>query len=386
MYTRWREWVSDRWELSTLLGFGSGLLIVIAYLWRLGAKPFGASETNLVNSLSLQNIKDNPLNAPHNLLLLALKHWHHAGPTGARLISVIFALIIIVCFYLMVKFWLGRFGGWLGALMLSFTPLFMLAGRNAGNSLMVLLPIVSIVAYMWMLRGGKVSLWRLLALTLAAVLSAYSPGGLIVLIVGAIYERHNLAKLFKAASTFSLAVNIVVLLALLTPIGWASARHAATLEQFFLVPATWLGATVIVKSIGWSVLALFWHSSTHHVLQVGQLAILDATEIVLALFGFYALWSKAPKKLYPLIFIAACGVLASAINQNYDLLLVCIIPILVVAATGLRYLYLEWTRVFPRNPLPRGLALIILVTVIVVHIAWGAHYSLTAWPHSLPVR
>jgi hypothetical protein len=59
----------------------------------------------------------------------------------------------------------------------------------------------------------------------------------------------------------------------------------------------------------------------------------------------------------------------------------CLPALAILSAAGLRYLYIEWRSIFPRNPLPLSFALVIISLLVGLQVAYGLRYSLVAWPH-----
>jgi succinate dehydrogenase/fumarate reductase cytochrome b subunit len=53
---------------------------------------------------------------------------------------------------------------------------------------------------------------------------------------------------------------------------------------------------------------------------------------------------------------------------------------------GLRYLFIEWRRVFPRNPMAKYFAIALMFGLILIHVFFGIRYSLLAWPSSADTR
>jgi hypothetical protein len=87
-----------------------------------------------------------------------------------------------------------------------------------------------------------------------------------------------------------------------------------------------------------------------------------------------------------LVLLLVFSIAAAGINQDLKFLTLGLPAVGLIVAAGLRYLYIEWRSVFPRNPLPRALALVLMSTVVGLHVWLGLRYSLIAWPHTVDTR
>ena len=90
--------------------------------------------------------------------------------------------------------------------------------------------------------------------------------------------------------------------------------------------------------------------------------------------------------MYLLVFVATFGVLAAGINRNLVLLTPALAAFSVALAAGLRYLYMEWKSVFPLNPIPKYMAIVLIASLALLHVSYGLRYSLSAWPNTTETR
>lgn len=358
-------------------------LILLVFCWHLSSPaPSPAETASLHSARTAHQLLNNPVNAPHQLFEYLLQRSNHASLRLERFVSVAYFLIFIACFYYIARNWFGKFSARLGALLLAFTPLCMLVARSAGTDVMYLFPLTAVAGYMWFVRSKTMLNTKLVLLGGLAALALYEPGGPLFLLAGIIYVWPLLRKLVTVFNRKALAAAVIVFLILIAPLIAAIVKQPSLAKAILLVPAHVPTALDFLKWSAWQTLALPFKSGQHNYYQLGRTAILDITQVVLVAFGVFALWSRATSKTYLLGAATVLAILFSALNQSYTMLLFCLPALMVIATAGLRYLHLEWTGVFPRNPLPRGLALTLLFTLVGLHVLWGIHYSLTAWPHS----
>ena len=380
----------DHINRASLIGFFSSLTILFAYFRHLGSLP-GAMSSNelsvLTNSTRLRQLFDNPINLPHNSFDYLLVHFHKVNLFSIRAISVFFAIAIIYSFYTILRTWFGSFISWIGTVFFAFTPLVILAGRNGTDAILALFPLCLVACYFWILRTKKPRLSQIIFLLILTALVLYTPGGLIILGLSAVAARKNLLNISKYLGSKKVFLCALVFLVFLAPLIYGLVKSPDMAKTLVWWPSGHIPHAIdLLKNIGWNFLAFFYRSSAHNDLQVGRLAILNIAQIALAITGMYAMWSRARPKIYVIFALSVIGILASAFYQDYNVELVAIPGIAVLVTAGLRYMHIEWTTVFPRNPIPRGLALVLIFSLAILQVAWGVRYSVYAWPHSVDVK
>ncbi|MBI2592471.1 glycosyltransferase family 39 protein [Candidatus Saccharibacteria bacterium] len=363
------------------------LIIFPLYFWHIGNLTKGLSPAEVsarMASSSLQSIIDNPVYAPHKIVQYATQK--AASPTAAnlRIVSSVFAIGILFCFYVLVKGWFGRQIGFLATLILGATPWVVLLSRNASADILLLAPAVILACYYWLTKS-KSSL-SLIGLVAASALSLYVPGMVWLVVIGAVAAKSNIAKAASHLSKGRKSLATVLGLILLAPLIYGSAKSPSLLKPLFFLPDAWPQVTETIKSIAWSTLSLIWRTPAHIDILIGRLPILDYVQIILAFFGGFALYRLARNKLYILMGLIIVSVIGAGINKNPVLLTLALPATAVLVAAGLRYLYMEWRSVFPKNPIPKYLALVLLLGVVGLHIFYGLRYSLSAWPNTKETR
>lgn len=357
------------------------------YFWRLGTLTSGLGPVEVsakASSSSLRLIADDPVYAPHKILAYASQKIFGYGALALRSISVVLAILFLFCFYQLVKGWFGKMIGIFATLLLAATPWFVLIARSGGPEISLLSPIVVLASYYWLIRSKSQSAW--LALLISGGLVTYLPGGLLLILLGTVFARKKLKQAAEDLGLLQKILGTVFMLIILIPLVYAGMKNPDALKPLLLIPADWPSTWIAVKSIVWDVLALFWRTPLHADFIIGRLPMFSGAQIVLAIFGGFALLRLARSKLYLLLGMVVFGVLAAGINRNLALLSLALPAISLTVAAGLRYLYMEWRSVFPKNPLPKYLALALVTSLVAIHLFYGLRYSLIAWPNSSATR
>jgi len=363
------------------------LLIFTLYFWQLGSLTKGLSPAETVAakaSTSLNTIIDNPTYGPHKLLSYGFQKLFGHEPLQIRLSSAIFSLLFLVCFYLLIKGWFGRMIGFFAVLFIAATPWFIQLARHGSPEVLLLSPIAILAAYYWLIRSKSRSAW--LCLLVVGSLVLYVPGGLLLILLGLIFSHRNLTQAIGGFTPMRKILGALLVLILLSPLIYGTVKNPSTLKPLLLIPATWPSPLVGLKTAVWDILALFWRTPVHIDQIIGRLPIFNGAQVALAVFGSFALYKLARNKLYLLLGLSTFGITAAAFNRNL-LFLTFVLPAVAVAvAAGLRYLYMEWKSIFPKNPIPKYLAIVLIGGLVSMHIAYGLRYSLLAWPNTSATR
>ena len=361
------------------------LIFAVAFFYHLGSAPAGLNPAELAaknNSRSLSAIYHNPLYAPHQLVLLALHKLGLSGHFGLRLSSVLFAAAFTLAFYKLARHWFGKTVGLFSAVLLFSTPLFAIAGRQASTQIMLMAPVAVMAIYIWLVRSQKKPALAWFSLLIVAALSLYVPGMIWWLLAAAIINRQKLLAAIEDVPPPLAALALLLFLVLLVPAGLAVASRPDLAKSFAAMPGHWPTALQLAKNLGWMIGSLFVKTPYHSPLIIGRLPILNIIQIALLVFGFYAMWSVARRKSAALILGVVLAVILATINNNFDWLILGVPALAVFIAAGLRYLYIEWRSVFPRNPIPKSVALSLMCLLVIVQLIFGLTYSLVAWPHT----
>jgi hypothetical protein len=354
----------------------------------LGTHPAGFSSAELITKNASQNptqlLKD-PINAPHDLVAYAL---HLAGiswRTSIRLGSALIWIAFTLCYFWLVKGLFGRAIGLMGTAVFAATPLFLVMGRDGSGEILLYSVVVILAIYSWLVKSEP-SRWGLAALLIFGSLLAYVPGMLVWLAAAAIVFQKKIRVLFEDTEPLVIGTAVLVSILILIPLGMALFKDWTLIKQLALVPAHLPDPVRILKNIAWMVLALFIKTPHHSPFLIGRLPVLSITADALLVFGGFALWSAARLKLAAYAAAVAYAVILAAINDNVNILAFAVPILAVIMTAGLRYLYIEWRKIFPRNPLAKNLALTLMWLIVLVQLIFGLKYAVSAWPSTTDTR
>jgi hypothetical protein len=363
-------------------------LISLAVVYRLETVPkaINHNEKQYVQSSgTLKQVYDEPANAPHKLLILGASTIIKPKVNYLRGVSILFAILSALSFYVLCRHWFGTVIALMSCLVFLISPFFLASARAVSPEILRFAPLIVLAVYYWHLRikNGNLA-WILLLLISATAL--YVPGMIWWVIGAVIFSRKQLLNTAGKISQTAAATGLLLSALTIVPLALAFVRNWRFLYQYLVIPHNLPAPMTFLKHLAWMITSLFFRTPYHDQMLIGRLPLLSVIQLALVVFGVYALYSAARKKAFWLSASVIMGVLLAALNNNLRLLFFSLPGLGIFMAAGLRYLYIEWRSVFPKNPIPKGLAIAMLAAVVTIQALYGLTYSLVAWPAAEPTK
>jgi hypothetical protein len=384
-----RTWLGQFMSFRWLGYFALAIIIFFLFFWRLSSLTPGLAPSEVSTrsiSLGLHNIYHDPINAPHKLLQFVFLKLSPHSAISLRLPSVIAAGIFGLCFYRLASGWFGRLIGLFGTLIFISLPLFIVAGRSGSGQIMLFSPIVLSWLYVWLLKTGKSKplVWSLLILSSSVLI--YTPGIIWFIAGSLLISRKRIMAAISEIRPLVSGLSLALAGLLVAPLAASSINNPSIIKRLLLIPDHWHPATTLAKNFGQMLLTLFARTPAHNQLVLSRLPLLSVVVVVLVVFGVYAMQAAARAKAVWLGLLVLFAVTAAAVNNDLIYLALGLPAIGLLAAAGLRYLYIEWRNIFPRNPVPKTFALVLIAAVTLSQLYFGIRYALVAWPQSVATR
>jgi 4-amino-4-deoxy-L-arabinose transferase-like glycosyltransferase len=236
------------------------LLVMCLFLYHLSSLPKGLSMEESAyrsSSVALHQIYNNPINAPHKLLVWALGKAGLRGHESLRIVSVFFGAVLAAAFYLLSRGWFGKTIGILSTLIFSLTPLFMISARHGTADILLFSPIILMASYSWFVRANNNRSLAWLWLLIIVATSLYAPGMIWWLIGGAIICRQKLMTAIAELHNWLVVMGSIVFVVLILPAIIAVIGDWRLLKEFGLIPAQIAPVMDILKHVVWMLAALF---------------------------------------------------------------------------------------------------------------------------------
>ncbi len=369
-------------------GISIAAFSVAVLVWQLGSWTTGLGPNEVAsahNSVSISAIADNPLYAPQKVIQYLFQSLGWQTAFWLRLATAAIAALLTVGFYLLVRNWFGKQSAFFGTLLYISTGWLLVSGRQASAEVLLLAPSLVLAAYLWQRHAKRRNLaW--LCLILLIGLSLYVPGMLWLVVLGLVLIRGNLRQQTKGLGRWWLAGSAILFLVVLTPLVIAVIRDWTIIRPLLLIPGHFLSVVDSFKQILWAFGGMVYRVPHHFFMTVSRWPMLNAVQIALCFFGAYAVYRKAPKLFYGSLTVILFAGITSGLNQNSSLLLIALPAFGILMTAGLRYLLIEWQTVFPRNPLPRATALILISALVAMQLWFGLRYTYRAWPNTVATK
>ncbi len=354
-------------------------------LFHLGSAPSGFSHSEATyheSSSSISNIIKDSIYLPHKLVVWSFNYIGWKGPEPMRLVSIIYGAIFTICFYFLARGLFGKTVAILSTAIFSLTPLFIIASRQSTPDILLFAPVAIMAIYNWLIRTEKHKNLGWILLLVVFAIFMYVPGLIWWLAIGAVICRRKLSAVMTEVPSWVIVLGFWLFSIILIPAIISIIKDWHIFKEFALIPVHFGSVLEVLKHIAWMFGALIIKTPYHDQLIVGRAPLLDIIQIALVAFGGFAMFVAARSKAAILVAAVLFSVLAAGINNNLRLLALGLPAIGIFMAAGLRYLYIEWRGIFPRNPIPKTLALILMIIVVSVQSVYGLSYGLIAWPQA----
>ena len=374
----------SRHKLSsrTLLGVLSIVLLASCIgFWNIATPAgFSPSEKQAVTASSTTRaIIENPLYAPHKIPQYIAQKVGLDGQIAMRGISVLYGIMAIAAFYLVARQLFGSFVGYIAALGLLSTPLFLLAMRHASAEILyAAAPIIVFAIGLWSLKTRQRTL-ALYAVVVALALSLYVPGMIWCIALGYGLLLVNPPWVRAKVSNLTVYSAVAVFVVLISPLLFGLYQNPELIKKLLLLPELF-NVSAIVTQTAQSASGLVWRTNDALPLRIGHMPILSIIIAPLCLIGAYAAvrqwrWRSAFYLGLPLLGIGFAG-----LSGNPLVILYALAALLLLFGNGLFHLLKHWYDVFPRNSLAGYFAVGVILITISVQLLFGIRSSIIAWP------
>ena len=365
------------------LGLGA-FFVLFLFTFRLSSLNVGMnkSEISLINSSSsINTLLSNSINLPFKVFiyLFNIIYAHHIFVY--RFTSVIWALIFIYLFYLVIKKKFGPNIATILAILLMCSAWVLHISRTAVPDVMYL----STVLIFWFrdyLRVNKNINRIFLILVSIIVFYLYTPGMIWIGLIGILWQRKVIRELLSRLDRKILILIGTYGIILTIPLIFSTVNHPSHLLTILGLPDSRPNLLTIFETFLRLPYFVLVSMPINPILWLGATPLLDFFTSSLILIGLYRYIREWPNNyikiilttlLVSFILYSLCGPVS---------LTLIIIPLYLIAATGLSYLITKWFKVFPRNPIPRLLGSILIVLALFVSVIYNTRSYFIAWPNN----
>ena len=380
-----RAWnyVVTMWQPASIFAVGV-LLTVFLFTFRLNTLVHGgaAVETSTAaSSASLQAIWNNPINAPYKLLQYGLGLVND-GVVSTRIVSGVVAGVSIWLFYYVARRFTEKASAILTTILYATSSALLHLGRTASphSMLLVLLLLFAGGFYMRFGRHTKTA-WLLSAFVL--LLALYTPGLIYFAIPAGIWQLRAFKRSYDMPRKSRLIPLIICIIAILLPLIIGLVRSPVLIRDYVLLPPHIPSVLTFLKNFFAVPFSWFFWAPSNPLYRLGRQPILDIFAGTLFVLGCIQLLRNYKlDRFFLIIGIFVIATLVTAVSGDFENSMVLLPFIYLLVAMGMQYLFEEWRAVFPRNPLAKWVALIVMSLAVLVSANFQSRRYFIAWPHN----
>ncbi len=376
----WRDFI----KIYHLKGAFLVVVVFISIFWQIGTYSAGLSKSELTQyqaSQSLNTIYENPVNAPYKLVEYGFIKLGLEKNLASRLPSAFVAVTFVLALYITVRKLLGRFYAGMCLFLLIGTPLFLILSRSgSGNNAILMIMTCGAALYLLTRRFSNPSYLLLLLVTLTLVTSFYVAGVLWYLLLFAFIYRNKISKHLTQIQRNRLILFSIVLLTLLAPLILALASSVTVFKEWLMLPAYMPAISEFAMRIIWYLPSIVIVTRDYSEFNVGTEPLINIALLAIVTIGLAASFMQGKELLSKLKLFIIISFLLYLLTGRFETLIVIVPVVVVLATTGLKYLYKEWKNVFPNNPIPKELAFFMISFVCILQAFYGFHVAHRVWP------
>lgn len=376
-----REYLDTNWKTVTAWGV-LAVGLIFALFWKLNSLVPGyadAEAQTYQSSLSLHGIVDNPLNAPFLLAVKAMTYIHPDSYFVTRAVSAVGGLLVLVIFAALLRHWHDDRTAIIGTLLFGTSAWFLHTAR-LGTPNVMLFGVFCLVACGFWLKHTR-SWLALLACFGGIAWLMYVPGMVWFVIVGVTWQWKTIDHVFKR-HLLVVTSGCALFVAALAPLALAFYRHHGLIKQFLGLPAHWPNPIDILKNLVAAPYHLLVHNSVDPVTWLGNASIFSVFGLAMIVLGVYMYmqhWRLARTPIFIMIFLVTAGLMAIGSPVTFTV----IMPFMyLIIAAGVSYVLAMWFKVFPRNPLARGVGWSLTGLLIGLAVMYQLTHYFVGWPQA----
>jgi hypothetical protein len=372
----------QKFSYGLVLGFLlSGLL-----LYRLSSITSGISPAEVLTASSplgwhglYQHAFYFPINAVRSVLFFL---FGHTNAFIVRLPNVPFGGIAILALGSVIWAWYGRRTALLATAMFATSAWTLHVSRLATNDVMYLLALPVILS-LHVLLQRKDSRPVLLYLALMSwSLLALVPGLIWLVLVEVFWQRTVIRNGWRHFRKWWQRILYVVVSLWWLPLVLHTIHGLGDLKIWLGLPSSFGSPLHILKLLAAVPVHIFIRGPQYPQLWLTRAPLLDIFTLVCAVIGlyFYATHFRAQRTRL-LLTLGVLSILLVGLGGAVSFSL--IVPLVYVfVATGIAYLMQPWLRIFPYNPLARGLGIGLITLAVALSCIYNLRAYFVAWPHN----
>jgi len=210
----------------------------------------------------------------------------------------------------------------------------------------------------------------------------FVPGLVWLVILNAYLQRRLLANAWSQFDSFRQRAFYWLSLLIWLPLLLIDLTRPGQLRLWLGLPAHFVGPLTLLKQFVAVPVHLFIRGPQYPDQWLGRAPVLDIFTLMACLIGAYFYLSRLDS-LRSRLLVSFFGLGIVLIGLGGPVGLSLLVPILyLAAATGIAYLLHDWLKVFPLNPIARGLGIGLITVAVGLACIYNLRAYFVAWPHN----
>lgn len=344
-----------------------------------GAHPLEVATNN--HNPTYASIFNNPVDAPYYTVRNTLRKLKPDNPiVVTRGLSAFVGVVSVALYFALVSLWYRPRVALMGTLLFATSNWLLRNSRLAVPEIQqtLILALIFLPAWLKRTRYRQVALYGSL-IALAYLL--YVPGMIWFIAAGILWRARYLGPEIKNATKPLLFSLSLLFLIIISPLLYQLVLNPKQLLDLLGLPDTF-SLTNALSSIVDVPMQIFIRGNGNSLNGVGRMPLLDAFTGFMVLVGMIDVL-QTRKLDRSKIVLGVLLVSFVLICVGGSLLFSIIMPAIYLLATaGISYMLNEWLQVFPRNPLARGTATILMSIAVLIAAAYNVSNYFIAWPNT----
>jgi hypothetical protein len=215
----------------------------------------------------------------------------------------------------------------------------------------------------------------------------FVPGMIWLVIANVILQRDDLLDSWnEISSLWEKILQPLLIVITVGVIGYLVYRQPHIGLDWLGAPHAWSDWQSMLKRLGNDIAYFTVRGPYDPTIWLGRLPILDAfTNVMLVAGGVF--YARHLRSFRTILISVLLGIEALLIAVSSDIPISLMVPLVyAIIVGGMAYILHYWLRVFPRNPLARGLGVGLISLLVVASCAYNLRSYFIAWPHNSETR
>lgn len=196
------------------------------------------------------------------------------------------------------------------------------------------------------------------------------------------WQIGRLKEINKHQNTAVLIILCLLLLMLITPLGWAIYQQPDLAKTYLGLPQTMPDPVTVAKDFVMIPVELFVRGPDNAEIWLGRLPLLNIFEGAMFIVGLYTYFKKrALDRTWFVGIVFVVGGLLASLGGPVNIVVILPFVYLVVAG-GIALMLQQWFTVFPRNPFAHGVGSLLVTAAVALSAFYGFSHYFIAWPNT----